>query len=115
MLVKLRMGQEIKMRCIAVKGKALEHAKWSPVSAVGFEYDPYNKLRHTDLWFEVGTDPVLEWPVSLNAPVRSSLSLVRLCLTRRSTNANLPRTAQTHTPSTPSPPDSTTTSKVLAH
>lgn len=57
------------MKCIAVKGKALEHSKWSPVSAVGFEYDPYNKLRHTDLWFEVGTDPVKEWPVSVNAGV----------------------------------------------
>ena len=55
------------------QGKALEHAKWSPVSAVGFEYDPYNKLRHTNLWFEVGTDPVAEWPTSENARVRPTL------------------------------------------
>ncbi|KAL8278764.1 hypothetical protein RQP46_008833 [Phenoliferia psychrophenolica] len=67
MLVKLRMGQEIKMKCIAIKGKALEHAKWSPVAAVGFEYDPYNKLRHTDLWFEVGTNPLDEWKLTPNA------------------------------------------------
>ncbi|GAA5949036.1 hypothetical protein JCM3765_003989 [Sporobolomyces pararoseus] len=66
MLAKLTKGQEIHMRCIAVKGRALEHAKWSPVSAVGFEYDPYNKLRHTDLWFEVGTKAEDEWPVSEN-------------------------------------------------
>ncbi|GAA6062926.1 hypothetical protein JCM10212_007157 [Sporobolomyces blumeae] len=66
MLAKLTKGQEIHMRCIAVKGRALEHAKWSPVSAVGFEYDPYNKLRHTDLWYEVGTKPEDEWPVSGN-------------------------------------------------
>lgn len=69
MIVKLRKGQEIKMRCIAIKGKALEHAKWSPCSAVGFEYDPYNKLRHTNLWFEVGTDAVAEWPQSANGRV----------------------------------------------
>ncbi|GAA5930244.1 DNA-directed RNA polymerase II core subunit RPB3 [Sporobolomyces koalae] len=66
MLAKLTKGQEIHMRCIAVKGRALEHAKWSPVSAVGFEYDPYNKLRHTDLWYEVGTKAEDEWPVSEN-------------------------------------------------
>lgn len=56
-----------------VQGRALEHAKWAPVSAVGFEYDPYNKLRHTDLWFEVGTKAEDEWPVSENGKVRSSL------------------------------------------
>ncbi|GAA5849333.1 hypothetical protein JCM8547_006517 [Rhodosporidiobolus lusitaniae] len=66
LLAKLNKGQELQMRCIAVKGRALEHAKWSPVSALGFEYDPYNKLKHTDLWFEVGTDPKDEWPVSEN-------------------------------------------------
>ncbi|BGP17476.1 hypothetical protein JCM10213_004428 [Rhodosporidiobolus nylandii] len=66
LLVKLNKGQEVHMRCIAVKGRALEHAKWSPVAALGFEYDPWNKLKHTDLWFEVGTDPRDEWPVSEN-------------------------------------------------
>lgn len=66
LLAKLSRGQEINLRCIATKGRALEHAKWSPVSAVGFEYDPYNKLKHTDLWFEVGTDPKDEWPISEN-------------------------------------------------
>ena len=59
----------------ARQGRALEHAKWSPVSAVGFEYDPYNKLKHTDLWFEVGTDPKDEWPISENGRVgRSRMS-----------------------------------------
>merc|ERR1711939_28600 len=66
LIAKLRFGQKIDVRCIARKGKAIEHAKWSPVSAVGFEYDPHNKLRHTDLWYEVGTDPKQEWPVSSN-------------------------------------------------
>ncbi|GAA5832655.1 hypothetical protein JCM11251_001399 [Rhodosporidiobolus azoricus] len=67
LLAKLNQGQELSMRCIAVKGRALEHAKWSPVAAVGFEYDPYNKLKHTDLWYERDTqDPRTEWPVSEN-------------------------------------------------
>ncbi|CCO31332.1 DNA-directed RNA polymerase II subunit RPB3 Short=RNA polymerase II subunit 3 [Rhizoctonia solani AG-1 IB] len=32
---------------------------------VGFEYDPYNKLRHTTYWYEV--DSRTEWPLSENA------------------------------------------------
>lgn len=48
-----------------MQGIAKEHAKWSPCSAVSFEYDPYNKLRHTSHWFE--TDERAEWPLSENA------------------------------------------------
>lgn len=47
------------------QGIAKEHAKWSACSAVAFEYDPYNKLRHTSHWFEV--DERAEWPLSDNA------------------------------------------------
>jgi DNA-directed RNA polymerase II subunit RPB3 len=47
------------------QGLAKEHAKWSPCSAVGFEYDPHNKLRHTSYWFE--QDEKAEWPLSENA------------------------------------------------
>lgn len=64
-ILKLRHGQEIKMKCIAKKGIAKEHAKWAPTAAVGFEYDPWNKLRHLDLWFE--EDAEAEWPKSKNA------------------------------------------------
>jgi DNA-directed RNA polymerase II subunit RPB3 len=46
------------------QGIAKEHAKWSPCSAVAFEYDPHNKLRHTSYWFE--SDARAEWPVSEN-------------------------------------------------
>lgn len=47
------------MKCIAKKGIAKEHAKWSPVSAMGFEYDPWNKLRHIDYWYEENAEA--EW------------------------------------------------------
>ncbi|KAF8906526.1 DNA-directed RNA polymerase [Gymnopilus junonius] len=36
-----------------------------PCSAVSFEYDPHNKLRHTTYWYE--TDVKAEWPLSENA------------------------------------------------
>jgi DNA-directed RNA polymerase II subunit RPB3 len=47
------------------QGIAKEHAKWSPCSAVSFEYDPHNRLRHTTYWYE--TDIKTEWPLSTNA------------------------------------------------
>jgi DNA-directed RNA polymerase II subunit RPB3 len=61
LILKLRHNQEIDFQCIARRGTAREHAKWSPTAAVGFEYDPLNKLKHTTYWFE--KDAQDEWPV----------------------------------------------------
>ncbi|GMM31763.1 DNA-directed RNA polymerase II core subunit [Martiniozyma asiatica (nom. inval.)] len=64
LICKLKKHQQLHVRCIAKRGISKEHAKWSPCAAIGFEYDPYNKLKHTDFWHEESLD---EWPVSSNA------------------------------------------------
>lgn len=39
-IVKLRQGQTLKLKAIAVKGTGRDHSKWSPVSAVSFTSMP---------------------------------------------------------------------------
>jgi DNA-directed RNA polymerase II subunit RPB3 len=46
LLVKMRRGQELKLRCIARKGIGKDHAKWQPVATAAFQYVPEITINH---------------------------------------------------------------------
>lgn len=59
LIVKLAPGQRIDMVCIATLGTPQSHAKYCPVTSVGFNYDARNRTRATKLWVE--EDVKKEW------------------------------------------------------
>jgi len=60
LLLRLAPGQRLDMTCVAALGTPQTHAKFCPVTVVGFSYDPRNKKRETRLWRE--NDVKKEWP-----------------------------------------------------
>ena len=45
LLAKLKIGQHIKLTCVAKKGIGLEHSKWSPVSVIKLNAEPLFSLN----------------------------------------------------------------------
>jgi len=45
LIVKLKKNQELKLRCVARKGMGKDHAKWSPVATVTYQFQPEIRIN----------------------------------------------------------------------
>eukprot|EP01114_Cavostelium_apophysatum_P005782 TRINITY_DN1695_c0_g1_i1.p1 TRINITY_DN1695_c0_g1~~TRINITY_DN1695_c0_g1_i1.p1 ORF type:complete len:294 (+),score=52.46 TRINITY_DN1695_c0_g1_i1:152-1033(+) len=60
LIVKLRKGQELKLKATAKKGVGKEHAKWSPVCGISFQFDPDIRINASRME-ELSETQKIEW------------------------------------------------------